>query len=243
MNDGKFHDLFEYRKAIISDAGPDSATMRHILLTLSQYMNEYLYCFPSIETLATATALNEKTVRNQLTQAVNQGWIVRETKGSNGQGWKLYEYVGTVPEHTEFNTAASVDNSLIDEELPVLDSDGADFNSKRAELKDQNVRAENPINRLNNNSVNISDNTVHFKNGIDDMLNKNNIEIDEIFDPFITLLVNNGVSNNRDQAKRSVIAWINSKGKDTVYQAYLKTKNISMDYSQNLYGALNSNVK
>jgi len=239
MNDGKFHDLFEYRKAIISDSGPDSATMRHVLLTLSQFMDEDLYCYPSIKTLAAATALNERTVRNQLQEAVHDGWIERKIKGINGKGWKLYDYIGAIPERAEFITAPSVDNSLINAELSDPDSERAERRSITYGTSFHNVRAHDPTNR----SENRSENTGNFIFEIDDMFNKNNIEIDKKFNPFIALLVNKGVSSNKDQAKRSVIAWLNSKGEETVYGAYLKTKNISEDYSQNLYNALRSNVK
>lgn len=232
MSDRDYHDLYEYRLAIRSDTGPDSATMRHVLLTLSQFMGENLYCYPSIKTLAAATALNEKTVRNQLTQAVNQGWIKRGTKGFNGQGWKLYEYVGTIPEHTEFNTAPSVDNSRIDAQLP-------EPNSKRAVSNYQNVRKEVPTKRSVNNSNNRSINNGFLKKHLQDK--KKEVKIDPKFNPLIELLVIRKMVNNKEMAKTSIAGWIKSKGEEKVYEAYIENKDINENFFEQFYGSLKCN--
>lgn len=141
MNGRGYSALIDYRNAIASTTSSDSATMRHILLTLSLHMDRNLSsCWPSIKTLAARTGLNEKTVRNQLKQAEKQGWIKRGIMGANGKGWRLYCYVGTFPNRAEFDTAPSVDNSC-------ANSAHADPNSAHADPSSIIVRAENPTNR------------------------------------------------------------------------------------------------
>jgi len=165
---GKYHYLHEYRKAICSADGPKKPTRRHVLLTLSQFMNENLYCFPSIKTLAEATRLNERTVRNHLFTAVAEGWIKRNIKGINSQGWKLYEYFGIVPKRAELNAAPSVYNFGIGIEQPDPSSKGAESSSQRAVPECKNVRKEVPTNRSVNNSNNRSINNGFLKKHLQD---------------------------------------------------------------------------
>jgi len=153
MSGRDYSALIDYRNAIASATGPDSATMRHILLTLSLHMDRNLSsCWPSIKTLAARTGLNEKTVRNQLKQAEKKGWIKRGTRGANGKGWRLYCYVGKVPNRAEFNTAPSVDNSCANSAHAEFNSAHAEFNSAHADPSSNIVRAENPTNRSINRS-------------------------------------------------------------------------------------------
>lgn len=152
----KFQALFAYRKIIISENGPGSPTMRHILLTLSQFMDENLFCFPSISAITMATALTDRTVRKQLNNAVNEGWISRDLKGENGQGWKLYEYTGTVPKRAELNTSPL--EVRTEPSTAPYPENVRHLIPKRAASNCKNVRKEVPTNRSSNRSVNRSGN-------------------------------------------------------------------------------------
>ena len=91
--------LLRWRSMVLSDAGPATSGARFVLLALSTYMDsDGASCFPSIETLAQATQLSDKTVRTHLAAAERVGWITRELRGRNaGQAWKGYEYAATLP--------------------------------------------------------------------------------------------------------------------------------------------------
>jgi hypothetical protein len=83
--------LFAWRKAITQSTL--KATTRHVLLTLSLHMNaEGKSCFPSVRTVAGEAGLSRRAVGVHLTLAVNEGWIVRRIRGSQGYNWHAYEY-------------------------------------------------------------------------------------------------------------------------------------------------------
>jgi len=84
--------LFRWERVVLSDKGPKSPTMRHVLRTLSFHMDQHgRKCFPSIATLVRETGLSNRTVIDHLEQAVTDGWIIRAMRGG-GRGWKRYEY-------------------------------------------------------------------------------------------------------------------------------------------------------
>lgn len=89
--------LFEWRRAVASMDGPPVATTRHILLTLSIYASKAGYCFPSIRTLATDTALSGRTVVDHLRVAELHGWIFRFQRKAS-RGWKRWEYFLCIPD-------------------------------------------------------------------------------------------------------------------------------------------------
>jgi hypothetical protein len=92
--------LFTWRSAVSSPHGPKDATTKHVLLALSLYMNERGgSCFPSIVTLAADTGLNERTVRDHLSLAVQDGWITRKRHGYGDRRFWRYEYESAVPSH------------------------------------------------------------------------------------------------------------------------------------------------
>lgn len=91
-------DLFAWRGSVASELGPTSPTTRHVLLTLSIYMNRNtLSCFPSIETISKATGLSKRSVCTHLTIAEDQGWINKIRLGKVGRGWKLNSYKALFP--------------------------------------------------------------------------------------------------------------------------------------------------
>jgi hypothetical protein len=83
-------DLFGWRDLITSEEGPASPTTRHILLTISIYINKNTKsCFPSIETISKATRLSKRSVCTHLKIAEDQGWINKIPLGKGGRGWRL----------------------------------------------------------------------------------------------------------------------------------------------------------
>jgi len=91
-----------WRHAIInSNLDP---TTRHVLLTLSCFMNEVGgSCFPSQSTLAEKTGLSERSVRAHLRLAVAAGWIDRNRHGFGGSKWRRHEYRAAWPESEKGN--------------------------------------------------------------------------------------------------------------------------------------------
>lgn len=92
--------LFSWRQAILeSDLPP---TTRHVLLTLSCYMNDVgQSCFPSTARLARETGLTKRTVITHLHKSRELGWITIGLHGFGGQNWRSHEYALRVPEGGE----------------------------------------------------------------------------------------------------------------------------------------------
>lgn len=75
------------------------AETRHVLLTLSLFMNEMGEgCFPSVAELATATGRDRKTVMKHLDTAREAGWIAVSQLGLRGRKWRRSEYKARWPE-------------------------------------------------------------------------------------------------------------------------------------------------
>ncbi|UVC14725.1 helix-turn-helix domain-containing protein [Mesorhizobium onobrychidis] len=86
-----------WRHAITQSDLP--ATTRHVLLTLSCFMNEVGEgCYPTQDDLAKATGLTERAVRTHTEIAVEKGWLKRQEHGFRGQKWKNYEYSALWPD-------------------------------------------------------------------------------------------------------------------------------------------------
>jgi hypothetical protein len=96
-------DLYGWRDAIASPAGPPSASTRHVLLTLSLYMTRGSkgVAWPSQASLAARTGLSLRTVKAAIADAEKSGWIVRGSMGRNSQGWRLTRYQGVIPAHVD----------------------------------------------------------------------------------------------------------------------------------------------
>jgi len=85
--------LYRYRDWIRSTDSPVPATIRHILLDITCWMNkEGRSCFPTIPDIAATTGYHEKTIQRNLDTAVEQGWIGRYTHKGKGQQWRNYGY-------------------------------------------------------------------------------------------------------------------------------------------------------
>lgn len=124
---------WSWRHAIIKSSLP--ATTRHVLLTISCFMNELGDgCYPTQEQIAEATGLSERAVRTHLDLAVEEGWLTRQEHGFKGQKWRNYEYAAAWPE-TQHVDEGPERASAPSEEGPERGSKGAE----RASGKDRNV--------------------------------------------------------------------------------------------------------
>ena len=94
--------LYDWRGHVASERGPESATTRHVLITLSLYMSiKGESCFPSIDTLVEDTGLTRPTVIKHLKKAQKEGWLTVSKHGYQGQKWARNEYRPTLPESVE----------------------------------------------------------------------------------------------------------------------------------------------
>lgn len=93
-----------------SEHGP-AATTRHVLLTLSLYMDRAgSGAYPSMGTLSVATGLSERSLYPHIDAAEAEGWIVRTRRK-----WKPASYTATLPENLK--------------NLPILAEDGTEATS------------------------------------------------------------------------------------------------------------------
>lgn len=96
-----------WRHAIIKSDLP--ATTRHVLLTVSCYMNEVGGgCYPTQQQLSEATGLSDRAVRTHLEVAETAGWIKRTEHGFKGQKWRNHEYTASWPKGEEAGSAANI---------------------------------------------------------------------------------------------------------------------------------------
>lgn len=89
--------VWDWRTHILKD-GPDNSVYKHVLLTLSCYMNSAGgSCFPAISTLVDDTSLSKPTVVKYLGKAREDGWIQVSKHGFGGQKWARNEYKADLP--------------------------------------------------------------------------------------------------------------------------------------------------
>jgi len=101
-------DLWKWRNLIASEHGPRDPTTRLVLLTISLHMNERgENAFPSQKLIATRTALSDRCVRAHIEKASQAGWIIVRVKGKTGQGWRINEYLPSVPPSLEVEVPES----------------------------------------------------------------------------------------------------------------------------------------
>lgn len=93
---------WSWRHAVV--ASDISGDCKHLLLTLSLYMNEVgSSCFPTIETLMANTGRGKTWVHKYLNEAIDKRWIektsvARKSTSKDNRGWRRNEYVATWPE-------------------------------------------------------------------------------------------------------------------------------------------------
>lgn len=131
--------ILTWRQAVLTESGPTSPTTRLVLLVLASYMDEDGVCFPATATVATATALTERSVCTHLDLARRDGWIASRTRGTSGQGWRRMEYRATLPK------ALNVVQCEGTEPDSARSGEGTERRSKKA-LKDvqSNIPPEHP---------------------------------------------------------------------------------------------------
>ena len=87
----------KWRATVLSPGGPGDRLTRLVLLALAEHMDaKGGSCFPSMDTIATQTAMSERSVGTHLARAEATGWIKR-WRTPNGKGWKLYHYQRWTP--------------------------------------------------------------------------------------------------------------------------------------------------
>lgn len=93
--------LFAWRHALASTQGPSSSVARLVALTLALYMDrEGQSAWPSQDTMATRTALTDRTVGRALEQLCADGWLERQARKSpkgNRHRRFGYEYRARLP--------------------------------------------------------------------------------------------------------------------------------------------------
>ena len=88
--------LVTWRFAICNSDLPP--TTRHVLLTLSLYMNEMGEShFPTTTKLAMDTGLSKHSVITHLAKAEKCGWIKKYVYGCKGKNWRQHGYELTFP--------------------------------------------------------------------------------------------------------------------------------------------------
>jgi hypothetical protein len=101
-----------WRHAVIKSDLP--ATTRHVLLTISCFMNEVGGgCYPTTLDLAAATGLSERAVCTHIAVAKEAGWLMVSEHGFRGQKWKNHQYHAAWPEPkgTERGSVASTEGT------------------------------------------------------------------------------------------------------------------------------------
>ena len=132
-----------WRDLVASADGPPSATTRHVLLTLSLYMDLTGYCFPSTRLLAESTKLSERAVCRHLSLAVDGGWVSKQRRqAASGQGWRRSEYRATLPKaltESQHLTPKGTDAAS------ARSAKGTDSHDKKALTQGQSNQLENQV--------------------------------------------------------------------------------------------------
>lgn len=155
--------VLRWRRAIAGPNGPRAATTRHVLLTLSIWMDDDGgSCFPSTQTIAAACALSERTVCTHLELADAAGWIRRQLRGAGGQGWRSMEYFAALPsalndvQHDGANVLKEIqhDTPQRTERDSAPSAQRTEPNAERTEPNDRNVLKEVQSNSPENSPEN-----------------------------------------------------------------------------------------
>ncbi|RWD65509.1 MAG: helix-turn-helix domain-containing protein [Mesorhizobium sp.] len=104
---------WSWRHAII--ASDLEATTRHVLLTISCFMNDIGGgCYPTTKQLEQATGLSERSVCTHIAKAESAGWLTVTKHGLAGRKWKNHEYSARWPESegTEARSVPQIDEAL-----------------------------------------------------------------------------------------------------------------------------------
>lgn len=129
--------LEKWRHAVASLDGPSRGPTRHVLLTLSLYMNpDGRKAWPSYDTLAAASALSRRAVVTHIGHAVNEGWLIRRSRSRAGKGWPGNDYEVAIPRRYSEQSARGA---------PI----GADQSASRSEQSaDQRTKVVNEVHTI-----------------------------------------------------------------------------------------------
>lgn len=95
MTDGL--NLWQWKQSLLNK-GPDNPMYKHLLLTLSCFMNQKgKSCFPSINKIEDCSSLSRPTVIKYLKKAKKDGWIKVKKRGIEGKAWNRNEYEAAIP--------------------------------------------------------------------------------------------------------------------------------------------------
>ena len=115
--------------------------------------------WPSIATLATATALTTRAVGKHLQEAEHLGWIKRKLWRDNGKDWAQYRYVASIPSSTNGAEPSSLpsrqgeesgadgaepENSLVPNDVPTNSVENSTKNSTTPLLEINGKAAKGP---------------------------------------------------------------------------------------------------
>lgn len=143
---------YTWRQSIL-DSGLRPTT-RHVLLTLSCYINDAgQSAYPSTITLAQKTGLSERAVITNLHEAAKAGWLKIRKHGFGGQKWARNEYYPTTPTgdfDTEGAEPASVPKKEKKKKALNLLPEGTEPNDKKALNEVPTNRPVEPTSELSN---------------------------------------------------------------------------------------------
>ena len=89
--------FFSWRSAVL-DSDLQSST-KLVLLVISTYMNDHGGgAYPSQNTIVNKSSLSKRTVVDHIEIACNAGWLIKDTHGFSGQGWRRNEYKIAFPD-------------------------------------------------------------------------------------------------------------------------------------------------
>jgi hypothetical protein len=100
--------LHAWRDAVLSEYGPTQPGARLVALAVAKFVNSRtLSCFASADAITKVTAMSERTVRTQLLQLLQEGWLsaapLRRTSG-----WKLRQFTLQLPAGAAANFAGAI---------------------------------------------------------------------------------------------------------------------------------------
>ena len=122
---------WSWRHAILKSELP--ATTRHVLLTLSCYMNDVGGgCYPTTLDLAAATGLSQRAVCTHILAAKSAGWLRVSEHGFRGQKWKNHQYEAAWPKLEGAEPASVPLASEGTERGSVRDCEGTEPNDAKA---------------------------------------------------------------------------------------------------------------
>ena len=90
--------VVRWRKALLSENGPEKPMTRYVLDVLSKYMQpDGTQCYPSTRSIARDSGLSERAVCQHLALGADGGWIVKTSRQAGGREWRSHLYIPIIP--------------------------------------------------------------------------------------------------------------------------------------------------